>query len=646
MAKLLVVCLAAYAALAASGAETQSPYGICAHVTRSLRSEHRLKGTLDAMVLAGIRSVRSDFDSYSMRKKDGTWDFSNYDALLDALEARGVQLLPILYSYEKRPSDLVKHRDYVRTVVSRYARRLPVIEVWNEANLNGFFPGADPVAYAEVLKATYEEIRRVDSSVRVAYTGTAGVPLDWIRQTFLAGATNCFDILCVHPYSHPAQPEGALDVKLEKLRQLMAEFGLGGKPVWITELGWPTHMRSVPFLHVLQAGLKAARPGQKSWRAVLAENQVDGEVADQSLAQEIADILPAGSTVVACSQREMVRRLAAGGVDAVIYPFDESYPADTAEAVNAFVRSGGVLVDFGGIPCYFGRRDGEAVKGLQHGGGLGQFPFGYRAWWTDRVRKTYPESAAVFATAAGLAAGVKQEPTGFRATRFLAPDRAGPGAEWIPLVAGKATNGTDLVAAAVIRYRDGRRGAAVLSTLSPKRGVLGTNTEENQARYTARALGITFAEGVEATFPYSLVAGERDPFYSEDHFGIMHADFTPKPAYAAYGQFIRMRPAGSVNSSAAWHDAARRTFFPQWTRPDGKACGMIWSTGADEERELRFTGGEPTFYNLYGLKLPPRRLSPDVCRQTVGGSPVYFVGARLALPEEADCREPVGLAGR
>ena len=52
------------------------------------------------------------------------------------------------------------------------------------------------------------------------------------------------------------------------------------------------------------------------------------------------------------------------------------------------------------------------------------------------------------------------------------------------------------------------------------------------------------------------------------------------------------------------------------------------------------------FYNLYGLRLPPRKLSPGVCRQTVGGSPLYFVGARLTLPQEADCREPVGQAGR
>lgn len=629
----LFLGLAVCAAVVASGAETQSPYGICAHVTRSLRGEHMLKGTLDAMVLAGIRQVRSDFDGWAMLRKDGTWDFTNYDQLLSALEARGVQLLPIVYGCEKPPADLAKHRDYVRAIVLHYGKRLPVIEIWNEANLNGFFPGADPVAYAEVLKASYEAVKSVDPLIRVAYTGTAGVPFDWIRRTFQAGATNCFDIMCVHPYSHPSQPEGALDVQTEKLRALMAEFGIARKPIWFTEIGWPTHQKSAPFLHILQAGLKTARPEQKTWRAVLAENQAEGDVADQSLAREILDFLPAGSSVVACSQKETVRRLADGEVDAVIYPFDESYPADTAKAVNDFVRAGGVLVDFGGIPCYFGRRDGESVKGLQHGGGLGQFPFGYRAWWTDSVRKTYPKEGRVFATEVGLAAGVKQEPTGFPAKRFLAADRAGKDAEWIPLVAGKATNGTELVAAAVIRYRGDRKGAAVLCSLYPAYGVAGTNTEENQARFTARALAITFAEGVEATFPYALVTPEIDPYYSEHHFGIMHADFTPKPAYSAYGQFIRMRPQGSVNLSDAWHDAERKTFYPQWKRPDGKVCGMIWTTGADEVRDLRFTGGEPTFYNLYGLKLPSHKRASGVYRQTVSASPVYCVGAKLALPD-------------
>ena len=619
--------VAGLAVLSAAGeGVTTYPYGVCAHVTRSERGPHRLKGTLDAMELAGMKYVRSDFDYWKVRGKDGRLDFSDYDALVAELEKRGVTLLPIIYGVENPPKDFARQADYVREIVRHYGRRFPAVEIWNEANIK-FFKGSDPVVYAQTLKASYEAVKSVDPSIRVAYTGTAGVPIDWIRKTFEAGATNCFDVMNVHPYSHPAQPEGVMDRQTEKLRALMAEYGVGDRPIWFTEIGWPTHKLTVQFPHVLLAGLRVARPEQKSWRVILADLRVDGPAPDQALAKEIEELLPAGSAVAACTQQETVRRLAKGGVDAVIYPFDESYPAETADAVDAFVRKGGVLVDFGGVPCYFGRRGGEAVAGLQHGGGLGRFPFGYRAWWTDK-KGTYPETAQVFATERGIAAGVKQEPTGFACERFLSPDRAGQGAEWIPLVAGKTTNGVELVGAAVIRYHGERTGAAILCSMWSKRG-MGTNNEENQARYTARGLAIAFAEGVEAYFTYNLRSFEEDPFYSEHHFGLMHADFQPKPAYSAYAEFVRERPAGSVNRPGAWHDATRTFFYPQWTRPDGKKAGVLWQLGDDTRRELRFAGGEPEFRNLYGLKLPVRKLGPGRYRLTVGAAPIYFVGAEL-----------------
>lgn len=79
------------------------PYGVCAHVTRSERSVDRLKSTLNAMELAGVKYVRSDFDAEKVVRKDGAWDFSDYDVLVADLERRGVTLLPILYAEENPP---------------------------------------------------------------------------------------------------------------------------------------------------------------------------------------------------------------------------------------------------------------------------------------------------------------------------------------------------------------------------------------------------------------------------------------------------------------------------------------------------------------------------------------------------------------
>lgn len=606
------------------------PYGVCAHVTRSERNAHNLKGTLDSMELAGMKYVRSDFDCGSMLRKDGKWDFSNYDRLIDQLESRGVTLLPIIYGNANPPVDMDSYAEYVRTIIRHYGRRLPVVEIWNEANLNSFFRGADPVAYAKTLATAYAAVKSVDPSIRVAYTGTAGVPFEWIRKTFEAGAAKCFDVMNVHPYSHPFQPEGTVDVNTEKLRKLMEEFGVGDKPIWFTEIGWPTHSISVSFSHIILAGLKVARPEQKCWNMVLVDVAADGPDPDQCMAEELESLLPAGSQVVACTQKESIRRIAAGGIDAVVYPFDETFPADTIDAVNAYIRDGGVLLDMGGLPCYFGMRGSEPVKGMQHGGALGRFPFGYRAWWSDK-NGAYPERAQVFATERGIAEGVKQEPTGFVARRFLYPDRIGKDSEWIPLVAGKTTNGVDIVGAAVIRYHGERKGAAVLCSLYARS--MGTNNEENQARFTARSLGLAFAEGIEAYFTYNLRSFEVDPYYSEHHFGLMHADFTPKPAFSAYGNFTRERPAGSVNKAGVWHNDERTLFFPQWTKPNGVKCGMIWALrGKCGKRVLKFTGGTPVFHNMYGRKMGVHQKADGEYVIVVDGSPMYFSGAELAMP--------------
>ena len=61
------------------------------------------------------------------------------------------------------------------------------------------------------------------------------------------------------------------------------------------------------------------------------------------IADDIEAALPSGSTVESCFGARLRERLAAGDVDLVVYPFDESFPVDTFDEVRAFVNAGGVL---------------------------------------------------------------------------------------------------------------------------------------------------------------------------------------------------------------------------------------------------------------------------------------------------------------
>ncbi len=172
--------------------------------------------------------------------------------------------------------------------------------------------------------------------------------------------------------------------------------------------------------------------------------------------------------------------------------------------------------------------------------------------------------------------------------------------------------------------------------------------ETTAAWWTARALGIAFAEGVEAVFHYELRSLEKDRFDRESHFGLIRDNFTPMPAYLAYAAFIAMHPAGSERKDLKWRRPGRpgqALYFPQWTRPAGgderihplrgRDAGMVWTTGFEGVRHLKFGGAEVRFFDVFGKELYPPRAEDGGYDVHVSGSPVYFVGATLEEPFSA-----------
>ena len=635
---------------AAPLATRHSNYGVCAHL---IRHEHDFRDEESAWIAAsGARAVRFAITWTRIQKAPGApFDFAFADATVADAEAHGLTVLPILYGAPKWAWPAYEHLEefggYVEAVVSHYAGRIPAVEIWNEENIVSFWKEEpDPAKYAAVLRTAYEAAKRANPEVRVYIGGTAGVPLDYLRKVYEAGGGPYFDAMNVHPYSHPFQPEGSLDKQLEDLRALMAEFGDAGKPIVITEHGWPTHDATITGTGILLAGLKVARPQQEAWRTVYAATT---SVQRQDMADAIEAVLPPGSSCEACFGARLRERLAAGDVDAVIYPFDSTFPEDTFDDVCAFVRGGGVLVDLGGAPLWWRCRETAPGRFERVAQDNGEHPLRERlrvhvdAWW---LNPALPQEGRAFPTAAAKAAGYKGDPAGERVYRFQTARLLAEGDEFVPLLTlplegrqGDESNG-EAVAACVLRFNGDMKGAVVLSGDKP-RGAASSNDEANQARYLARAMAIAFAEGVEQYFWYEFRGVEDDPAYSEHHFGLTHSNMTPKPAFGAYRNFTLARPAGSVQSPGPWHDEARTFFFPQWTRPDGTPAGILWKTGGQERMELRFaddalTGGQQAddgkgsrvrFRDHTGRTVVPARTAAGAYLVSVGGDPIYFEGA-------------------
>jgi hypothetical protein len=543
-----------------------------------------------------------------------------------------MQILPVLGNSVRWAHPAHEHLDewagFVQMVVTRYGKRLPVVEVWNEPNLSGFWKDPNPTNYLALLRRTHETVKSVDPSIRVAFGGTSGVPFAFIEEIYKLGGAKWFDIMNIHPYTEPDRSEGDMDVKIERLRELMAKYGDAKKPIWITEIGWPTHRMGISHNGLFQAGLEVARPNINAWRMlyVPARTDEEGDV-DETVRLMMLDALPKGSSVEICRPVDLSKRLARGDVDGVVYPFTEDYAVDSFDAVCAFVKSGGVLVDFGGFPMSYAYRmdtDGrlhldKKAKPMQD---RRRLRIDSVAWWMD---KRYPEALPVHPTAA--VRGVKEPSEGFKGQRFFTGRMLKSGDEFVPLLSA-STNGIDTVAAAVYRFNSDMKGALVVSGLYSVRGLRGTCSEDRQARMMARALGIAFAEGIENFFWYEFRQPDRKPFDPESYFGMVHDNFAPKPAYGAYMTFIDVRPAGSIQNSAAWRSEDGTIYFPQWTRPDGRKAGMVWTTRAAHERKMTFTSSGMTFLDVSGARVRPE-CEGNAYKLVLSGSPIYFIGGEI-----------------
>ena len=251
---------------------------------------------------------------------------------------------------------------------------------------------------------------------------------------------------------------------------------------------------------------------------------------------------------------------------------------------------------------------------------------GFTAWWLD---SDIPTGTKVFATPRAQEAGFKPHPAGYGGTRFLTPEFLRPGDEFIPILAGKSKSGKEIAAAAVFKFGSDFKGALVVCGTQKGYGPV-AHSERQQALYLARSILVALAESVEKFYAYELRATESDPYYSERHFGIVHRNLSPKPAYSAYATLTDRRPAGSVQTPGLWRDESQKLYFPQWTRPDGTAAGAVWTTGESRKLELEFDADAVTFMDAFGLPLPPRRTGPKRFALDLSDAPIYFTGANIA----------------
>jgi len=118
----------------------------------------------------------------------------------------------------------------------------PVIEVWNEPNLEYFFEGT-ATQFAALLKETYNSIKKSNPLAFVYGVGTSMTGDAFYKPMFDLGAANYMDGISWHPYWYPTRPEEGILPSSNTLKDLTDQYG-GWLMQNITEVGYPTNFNA------------------------------------------------------------------------------------------------------------------------------------------------------------------------------------------------------------------------------------------------------------------------------------------------------------------------------------------------------------------------------------------------------------------
>lgn len=141
----------------------------------------------------------------------------------------------------ERPYDdeqLEAFTNYVRFVAESFGRSVPLYEVWNEWPMKNEH---DVRAYVRLLEATYPVLKRTAPHARVLGGGFGVRGVEALRQFIKLGGAKFVDGISVHPYvqcERRAGPEGFMELLMSMVR---ITASAPAKPLYITEIGWPTH---------------------------------------------------------------------------------------------------------------------------------------------------------------------------------------------------------------------------------------------------------------------------------------------------------------------------------------------------------------------------------------------------------------------
>lgn len=140
---------------------------------------------------------------------------------------------------------------YAAWATANTAALRPVLEIWNEWNIKaGAMSGVGAQGgardYVRLAAKAYQQIKAVDATRQVVVGALADDPnWAWTSEAIEAGLLSYADGFSVHLYNHCMNPAkvGADEAigRLDALRGVLDAAGRTTMPIYVSEVGWPTH---------------------------------------------------------------------------------------------------------------------------------------------------------------------------------------------------------------------------------------------------------------------------------------------------------------------------------------------------------------------------------------------------------------------
>ncbi len=567
-------------------------YGICSHITHPQVDFKYRERDLHFADSVGMRWVRTDF-YYPILNNKGVYNSTIFDSVMVSAERANVKILGIFdrgttkYAWD----DIEGYKRYVSYLVERYKGRVGAWEMMNEIDL---IRNVDSVVYkyTKVIKEIYPLIKQIDPDVPVLMSGLAVVLSGSLETIGKEGGFDYCDALNIHSYDTPEHNIGIIN----GVKQLMKRFGTD-KPIWITECGM--HTVEAPeftfYSEVLPAAVEKIGIDSKSVSCAVISDYDHGfiSVSDDELKRYFQ------------KQYSSIKHYTLSQLDEIdvsecpilIASSNESFPQKYFEGLQSYLNRGGTIVFSFGLPLYFDYDLENNKLGKTIGGALAsRLKISTLMWWTDKAKKLHvPEKAQWIAPADGYQFNLPSKKE--YGERFLTAELLTPGDTFTPLV--RAGNDKfDGVVTAIYSFKNA--GNVIVNARMDEYHYADRLIQ--QAQKIARNHIAAFANDVVKVFTYHLRAFETSATYSEDNFGIMHHDFSPKPAYNAYNVLTQMLPDGSTRPIlynegdvyvASWHNG-KKYVLGVWTSGEAK----LLNVNTKAEKIIDYSGATLTSDDL------------------------------------------------